>query len=26
MVWVAKGGIVYDREKLLEGFGLSPRK
>lgn len=26
MVWVSKGGTVYDREKLLEGFGLSPKK
>jgi len=26
MVWVSKGGTVYDREKLLEGLGLSPRK
>jgi hypothetical protein len=25
-LWVSKGGTVYDREKLLEGFGLSPRK
>ncbi len=25
MVWVSKGGTVYDREKLLEGFGLSSR-
>lgn len=26
MVWVAKGGTVYDREKLLEGLGLAPLK
>jgi len=26
MVWVSKGGTVYDREKLLEGFGLAPNR
>jgi len=26
MAWVSRGGKVYDREKILEGFGISPRR